>query len=357
MISVDIENAKNMIDQYAAALFNGEVDKVDPINLQAKPGVGKSAIIAQIAEKYNAKMIDLRLSSQDPTTLTGMPYVTNEEMRHSTPEWFPENDDENVIIFFDEITNAPVSTQQAAYRLILDRTIDNGKMFPKKTLIISAGNNRNDGGGSKDLLAPLANRFGLHMQVNPDHAAFTNYAVSKGFNKEIIGFLNFSPDFIHKMPENKADLSFPSPRSWEAVNNHMNIIGKSNTDMLSQVVAGTIGEAAASKFMSYFKYKSKLPDFDKIANGEQEYTVDTNDIGLLFSLTTSVAFVSARLIDDNDKTENIKKIVGQLPKENQVFFFKLMYNAMQAEGVPASKIPRSPWREYMNLISSAMKEF
>ena len=356
MINVDIENAKNMIDQYAGALFNGDVEKVDPINLLAKPGVGKSAIIAQIAEKYGARLIDLRLSSHDPTTLTGMPYVTGDEMHHSTPEWFPEDENEKVIVFFDEITNAPVSTQQAAYRLILDRSIDNGKSFPKNTLIISAGNNRNDGGGSKDLLAPLANRYGLHMGISPDHAAFTNYAIEKGFHEEIIGFLNFSPDMIHKMPENKSDLSFPSPRSWEAVNTHMDIVGKNNMDMLSKVVAGAIGEAAASKFMSFVKYQSKLPNFDKIVNGQETYKVDSNDIGLIFSLTTSAAFVASKHIEEDNKTENLKKIVEQLPRENQVFFFKIMASALPADGKSVSLIPKTPWKEYLSLVSDALKD-
>lgn len=37
--------------------------------LVSSPGMGKSDIILAIAEKYNLKVIDLRLSQSDPTDL------------------------------------------------------------------------------------------------------------------------------------------------------------------------------------------------------------------------------------------------------------------------------------------------
>jgi len=38
-------------------------------NLLGSPGCGKSALIHQIAEEFNLKVIDLRLSQCDPTDL------------------------------------------------------------------------------------------------------------------------------------------------------------------------------------------------------------------------------------------------------------------------------------------------
>lgn len=37
--------------------------------IQGSPGVGKSAIVKQIADEYRLKMIDCRLSSMEPTDL------------------------------------------------------------------------------------------------------------------------------------------------------------------------------------------------------------------------------------------------------------------------------------------------
>ena len=47
--------------------------KIVPL-IQSSPGVGKSSIVHQIAEKYNLKLIDLRLASSDPTDLSGLPH-------------------------------------------------------------------------------------------------------------------------------------------------------------------------------------------------------------------------------------------------------------------------------------------
>ena len=37
--------------------------------LAGSPGVGKSAVARQLAKKFNLKLIDIRLSQEDPTVL------------------------------------------------------------------------------------------------------------------------------------------------------------------------------------------------------------------------------------------------------------------------------------------------
>lgn len=77
-------------------------------------GIGKSQIVAQIAEELNYKLFDIRLTTKDSTDLTGLPYL-NEETRRTIyyiPEFFPTEQDikdagyDGAIIFLDELSAA-----------------------------------------------------------------------------------------------------------------------------------------------------------------------------------------------------------------------------------------------------------
>ena len=44
--------------------------------LHGKPGVGKSQIVQQLADRIGAKLFDLRLTTIEPQDLRGLPYST-----------------------------------------------------------------------------------------------------------------------------------------------------------------------------------------------------------------------------------------------------------------------------------------
>ena len=59
---------KIKISQAADLLTTALKAKLVPM-LHGSPGLGKSAVIKQIAKNFNLKLIDLRLSQCDPTDL------------------------------------------------------------------------------------------------------------------------------------------------------------------------------------------------------------------------------------------------------------------------------------------------
>src|SRR5690554_4114819 len=45
--------------------------------IQSSPGMGKSAIVRDIANEFDMELIDVRLSTCAPTDLTGLPHFNN----------------------------------------------------------------------------------------------------------------------------------------------------------------------------------------------------------------------------------------------------------------------------------------
>ena len=112
-----------------------------PVMLWGPPGVGKSQMIAQVAQHNQVNLIDIRLSQMEPSDLRGIPFRKDELVEWAIPAMLPDakRHGQAGILFLDEITSAPPSVSAAAYQLILDRRLGNYQV-PEGWVIIAAGN-------------------------------------------------------------------------------------------------------------------------------------------------------------------------------------------------------------------------
>ena len=80
-----------------------------PVMLWGPPGVGKSQMVAHIAERHRVPVIDLRLSQMEPSDLRGIPFRVEEHVEWAIPSMLPdaERHGSQGILFLDEITSAP----------------------------------------------------------------------------------------------------------------------------------------------------------------------------------------------------------------------------------------------------------
>ena len=79
--------------------------------IQGPPGVGKSQMVAQVAEKHGMPVIDIRLSQMEPSDLRGIPFRVDGEVEWAIPSMLPnaERHGNQGILFLDEITSVPPS--------------------------------------------------------------------------------------------------------------------------------------------------------------------------------------------------------------------------------------------------------
>lgn len=349
MIETTIGGARRIVERVIrkndSRLEKGEKIKHAPVYLHSSPGIGKSAVTKAIAaslntelqEKYNARgemfgFVDLRLASMEASDVCGIPYVSHagqetENMRFSTPEWFPteeriQNGEMPVrgILFFDELSNAPIGVQHAAYRLILDREVQTGVRLPDGWQIVAAGNKKEDGTGAKAVAPALANRFGTHLYVRADRDEFLGYAVDTGLNREVIGFLGYQPDALYRFDPKKNDVAFATPRSWEAASNLVDM--GFTDDELPFALSGCIGEHTANDFMMFRKYYSRLPNFNDIMDGKITYEVKKDDLGIVFAVCSNLIVLLRENADNTKRVKNLEKVMSQLEDDHLVLIYK-----------------------------------
>lgn len=216
------------------------------------PGIGKSSIVRQTADRHGLGFIDLRLSQLAPTDLRGLPVAENGASRWYPPEFLPREG--AGILFLDELNLAPPAMQGMAQQLILDRRVGSYEV-PDGWYIWAAGNRKEDRAAVFDMPAPLANRF-LHLEVESDWDSFKAYALAAGLHEQVLAFLAFRPNLLHQLDPQKP--AWPSPRSWEMAS-RLHVAGLD--------VAPVVGAGTAAEFDTFRQLYQSLPALETILDG------------------------------------------------------------------------------------------
>lgn len=259
-VYVNLEQAKDMvIDVFKAGLVP---------YVQGSPGVGKSAMAAAIAEAFNLLLIDIRLSTYDPTDLNGFPSPNLETRRsgYLPPEDFPLEGDpipagyNGWLILLDELPSAALSVQAAAYKVIFDKKIGQHPIH-KKAVMMAAGNLVTDNAIVNEIGTAMQSRL-IHILVKSNLHSWVKVAEDHDFDQRVISFVNFLGVCNDFNPEH-SDNTFMCERTLEFL--HKLIHKKAEiTQNDYPLLAGTIGKGQARQFIGFCQVYAELPTFQEI---------------------------------------------------------------------------------------------
>lgn len=264
MINLNTEKAKEFIIN---ALACNEIPY-----LAGQPGIGKSAIVKQVAAHYKLILLDVRLSQMLPEDLVGLPRFNenNNKASYVPFDTFPFEDDEipegynGWLIFLDELSSASEEIMSAIYSLLLDRKLGN-KNIHKNACIVAAGNRSFDSAIARELPDTLITRM-LPIEVTVAHKHWINWLKNNpNKNESVIAFIEKYNDLLigTKDIKNKDELeSYPTPRGWEKVCKILNTLQK-NEENLKEVtvslISSAVGTMAAKTFEEHYFVES-IPD-------------------------------------------------------------------------------------------------
>jgi len=293
-----------------------------PAFLWGPMGIGKSELIAGITEEMGGAVIDLRMATMEPTDLRGIPYFNKETctMSWAAPVELPTEEFAAkypiVVLFLDEMNSAAPAVQAAAYQLVLNRRVGTYTL-PKNVVMVAAGNRETDKGVTYRMPAPLANRF-IHLEMRVDFESWQEWAVLHRIHKDVVGFVTFSKDSLFNFDPKSPSRSFATPRSWTFVSELLE--DDSSDSTMTDLVAGSIGEGLAIKFMTHRKISSQLPNPTDILDGKVK-KLETKEISAMYSLVTSLCY---ELQDASKKLAGDKS--GKWHEMSDNFFSFMMAN-------------------------------
>lgn len=293
--------------------------------LVSSPGIGKSALAYQIANRHKLMVIDVRLSQADPTDLNGFPWITTNDdgvqkkikAGYVPMETFPVVGDElpegydGWLLLMDEMNSCTKAVEAASYKIVLDRMVGQHKLHPK-CMVMAAGNLKTDKAIVNTTGTAMQSRL-IWLEIHACIKAWLKWAdkPESDIDHRVKSFLQFKPDLLHKFDPNHSDRTFPCPRTWEFMSKIIKpwkMVGYEKTPLL----AGTVGVGPSREFYSYCQVFEEIPSFEAIIKNPEGVTIG-NEPSIHYALA---GMVGSRMCAAN--TEPLIKFVSRLGVDFQV---------------------------------------
>jgi hypothetical protein len=277
------------------------------------PGSGKSDIVYDYGVRIGAKIYELRANLFDPVDVRGGLKVVEQKdgsyrTRYGVPEDYPPSDYTGlVLLFIEELPNAPKATMNALLQLLLSGRIGTYSL-PINTIIVAAGNRASDRAAVHEMPTPVKNRF-AHIELEPTVDDFCKWGVNNGIDESITSFIRYRPKLLHAM--DATENAFPTPRTWAMLSKKLPFIKNMFTGC-----ASIIGDGPAGEYIAYRSIYKEVPDVLDIIKKPSTVKVPT-EASALFATAGTVANAA-----DQTTFKAIMKYVNRMPKEYQVVAVK-----------------------------------
>jgi hypothetical protein len=246
-----------------------------PVFLWGAPGIGKSAVLEEIAPALGEPIWTVILSIREPSDQGGLPVVRPDGVSMHPPLWAHQlKEVGHGVVFWDEFNTAPPTTQSSALRVIHGGYAGDLKL-PDSTSHVAAGNQASMVQGGYDLTAAIANRW-THVQwplraptwcdgmvagwPQPPIARLPkNWRDGAAANRGLLSaFIRRRPELLLQLPKSAKEQggAWPSPRQWSRVADLLTAAEACGYGKKSSVahllVRGCVGEGATQEFVTWF---------------------------------------------------------------------------------------------------------
>ena len=317
--------------------------------IKGSPGIGKTAMFAEIAREAKLFLIVVHGSMLEPTDINGFPDVGGEYARFKTFEMFPSKDMTppkgyiGWLLFLDEINSASIETQAALYSLILNKKAGQTQLHDM-CFIAAAGNLKTDNAIVNTQSSAMTSRM-VNYEMRFDATVFLEDVVAaQGWEYRVAAYLEWKPERAHVFDPSKAEDPYACPRTWDMQQQRMKTqaafqwtdsrgdpqVGFNYEATHNRASAeGLLGTEIGREFITFCRTFGQIPTTKAIINDPTGIAIP-NSRGLQFALV-----VQLRKDVDVTNLQDIYQFIERLDPEFRVTFLR------GALADPSKQIPRS----------------
>ncbi len=307
-----------------------------PLMVWGAPGLGKSSILRQAAERRGIGFIDVRLAQREPVDIRGLPVPDKDGVKWLVSSDWPRDPASRGIILFDEITAADRSLQVAAYEFILDRRLGELYRVPDGWYVCAAGNRTEDRAVAATMSSALANRF-LHVELGGDVESWIAWAGRAGILPVVTGFVRFRPDALFRQEGENLERGWPTPRAWERVSRMLGAMAAEDEALVRAMVYGLVGNRAGVEFMEFRKLSATMDDVLATMLDPAAQIRIPQKADLRFALCSAAAYHVWRGRDAEDAARRLDGFYRVCMALSSDFASMLMMDAMTGSGLISEK--------------------
>ncbi|MCD8022564.1 MAG: AAA family ATPase [Lachnospiraceae bacterium] len=290
---MNIKEAKEEIKRAVAVyLYKNEfgdytipVSKQRPIFMVGAPGIGKTAIMEQIASELDIALVSYSMTHHTRQSALGLPVIetkeydgksftvseyTMSEIIAAVYQVMDASGKREGILFLDEI-NCVSETLAPAMLLFLQYKIFGNRQIPKGWVVVTAGNPPQYNKSVKEFDVATMDRL-RRIEVKEDFEVWKQYAYHQGVHAAVISFLEINRQWFYSIQESVDGTRYVTARGWEDLSTAIRTYEKKGFPVDKGLIGQYLSDdEIARKFNVYYQlYKKYQSDYqvDEILAGK-----------------------------------------------------------------------------------------
>lgn len=269
------EYIKNSVNLYLKKDEFGEyrvsVVRQRPIFLLGAPGIGKTAIMEQIAQEMGIALVSYSMTHHTRQSALGLPYITQKtyggqsmsvseytmsEIIASIYDTMEASGIREGILFLDEI-NCVSETLAPSMLQFLQYKVFGRHRVPEGWVIVTAGNPPEYNKSVREFDVVTLDRLKV-MEVEPDYRIWKEYATEKRIHNAVINYLDLKKDHFYCMEMTAKGRSYVTARGWEDLSEILSLYEEEMLPVDETLVGQYLrNEKVVKEFTAYYDLYNK----------------------------------------------------------------------------------------------------
>lgn len=204
------------------------IEKQRPVLLIGPPGIGKTAIMKQIAQETGCALVAYAMTHHTRQSAIGLPYIAQKEYGgkiYSVTEYTMSEIVASIydtmavtgktqgILFLDEINCVSETLAPVMLQLLQNKTFGNVPL-PEDWVIVAAGNPPEYNKSVREMDMVTLDRV-KHIEVEAELGVWQSYALAQGVHPAVRTYLSVYPDHFYRITDTDRGQLFVTARGWE----------------------------------------------------------------------------------------------------------------------------------------------
>ncbi|MBE5832972.1 MAG: AAA family ATPase [Butyrivibrio sp.] len=333
------EEVKNAIRAYLekdeAGQYEIPIERQRPILLMGPPGIGKTAVMEQIAQELGIGLVSYTITHHTRQSAIGLPKISEksfEGKKYSVTEYtmseiigavYEQREKTGIkegILFLDEINCVSETLAPTMLQFLQYKTFGSHKL-PEGYIIVTAGNPPQYNKSVREFDIVTLDRV-RQINIEEDFDSWKEYAYKAGVHGSILAYLEIKKDNFYSIKTDVDGRSFVTARGWEDLSRIIKVNEKLgipvDENLTSQYLQNVeVARDFAGYYELYRRYNElyKIPD---ILQGRFPEDITTIRNGSFDEKLSIIGLLTDKLMEEfreYTKQKAVQKILFENIKE------------------------------------------
>ena len=276
---VEVKNAvRAYLEKDEVGQYEIPVERQRPILLMGPPGIGKTAVMEQIAHELGIGLVSYTITHHTRQSAIGLPKITEKsfggkeysvteytmsEIIGAVYEQIEKSGVKEGILFLDEINCVSETLAPTMLQFLQYKTFGSHKL-PEGYIIVTAGNPPQYNKSVRDFDIVTLDRV-RQINIEEDFEAWKDYAYKAGVHGSILAYLEIKKDNFYNISTDVNGRSFVTARGWEDLSRIIKVYEKLGIDVDENRTAQYLqNREIARDFATYYELYRRYNELYKI---------------------------------------------------------------------------------------------